>query len=544
MVCADVRLASMWGLAVASALLVSAVGEALGGDDRPSARVVWVYFADKGDMAPAVREAALAELGASYPARALERRRLRRSAPGLVDERDLPVPTAHIDAVSAMGVRIRVVSRWLNAVSVELDATADEQQQIALLRSLPRVVRIEPVGVRIRSTPAFRHDRASGADGHHGLATEQLDQIGIVPLHDMGFTGDGIIIGILDTGFKRTHLAFNHPANPLHVIAEYDFVDDDPTTSPQPGDHPDQHVHGTLILGALAAYLPGELVGAAPGASYILCKTEDITQEVPQEEDFYVAGLEFIEFHGGDIATSSLGYIDWYTQSQLNGATAVTTIAVNIATQNGVVCVTAAGNRGHDANPMTSNLIAPADAFDVITVGAVSSEGSTVGFSSDGPTADGRIKPELMARGARTWTVDAGDDAGFSNPSGTSMATPLIAGAAACLLSARPHWDIARLRGLMFNAASEQRQHGRPDPLFVRGYGIADAASSLADDCYADCDGSSGRGVLDIFDFLCFGNAFESGSRFACDCDVVSGPAVCDVFDFLCFGNAFNAGCD
>ena len=540
MVLGGVRFAVVRGLAGAAVVLIAS--EAHAGRDEPPAMVVWVYFADKGLATPAARETALLELQASYPARALERRRQRRTAPGLVDARDLPVAPAHIEAVTSTNARIRVVSRWLNAVSVELAGRATDEQ-LASLCSLPCVAAVEPVGVRVRPHTSMGDGAFGIADGFHGLAAEQLNQIGLVPLHDMGLDGQGVIIGVLDTGFKRTHVAFHHPTRPLHVIAEYDFVDDDPITSPQPGDDANQHVHGTLILGALAAYQPGQLVGAAPGASYILCKTEDITREVPQEEDFYVAGLEFIEFHGGDIATSSLGYINWYTQPQLNGATAVTTIAVNVATENGVVCCTAAGNRGHDANPATSNLIAPADAFDVITVGAVSNEGSTVGFSSDGPTADGRIKPELMARGARTWTIDAADDEGFSNPSGTSMATPLIAGAAACLLHARPHWDIARLRGLMFTSASEQRHHGRPDPLFIRGYGIADAASTLAEDCYADCDGSTGRGVLDIFDFLCFGNAFQAGSRFACDCDVASGPGVCDIFDFLCFGNAFSVGC-
>jgi subtilisin family serine protease len=223
----------------------------------------------------------------------------------------------------------------------------------------------------------------------------------------------------------------------------------------------------------MGAYLPGSMVGAAYDAEFILCKTEDVPTETPIEEDYYVAGLEFIEARGADVATSSLGYIDWYTQADLNGNTAVTTVAVNVATANGVVCCTAAGNAGHDANPTTSTLGAPADAHNVLTCGAVDINGAIVGFSSSGPTADGRLKPEILACGLNTVSVNSTNVTGLNGLSGTSLSTPLVAAAAACILQARPDYDVREIREALFATASRSDSAGlHPDPLFVEGHGI------------------------------------------------------------------------
>jgi serine protease AprX len=490
---------------------------------------VWIMFSDKG-LAPAEIPAALEAVRAGYDPRAIDRR-LRRGSGPLFDERDLPVSPDYARAVADLGAAIRIESRWLNAVSAAV--TADEARAIA---ALPFVREVRPVNRGV--LPDVELGPGAGeVDGPHGFAEAQLEQINLLPLHAAGFEGDGIIIGVLDTGFRVTHEAFNG-ARTLTVLDQWDFVGDDPIVDTEPGDPSGVHVHGTLILGTLAAYAPGDYIGTATQASYILCRTEDIADEYQQEEDFYVAGLEFIEARGGDVVTSSLGYIDWYTQADLDGRTAVTTIGVNIATGKGVICCTAAGNSGHDTDPTTSHLIAPADAFDVFTVGAVSSESSIVGFSSDGPTADGRIKPEVLARGSRTWTVEPSSTSGYDTASGTSLSTPLVAGAMACLAQARPEASIAELRDAVFATASVQVATGSHDPLFVEGYGIIDAAASLDQfgGCYADCDASGG---LDFFDFLCFQNQFTAGDPQA-DCDA-SGSL--DFFDFLCFQDAFAAGC-
>jgi len=443
-----------------------------------NADAVWVYFADKGYATESAQQAAIAQLADTYDQRAIERRLNRRTLPGLFDFDDLPVSPRYINSIKENGVSVRTTSRWLNAISIEANP-----EQIEQISSLPFVKDIDPVrhGRRV-NTPVDQigDDLFDPTDDDwYGYAKEQTQQLNLIKLHNEGFNGSGVVIGILDTGFKRTHNAFNNAEHPLEVIAEWDFINNDGNTGPEGGDPEDQYVHGTLILGTLGSYEPNELVGAAYGASYILCKTEDISNEYPAEEDYYVAGLEYIESLGGDVATSSLGYIDWYTQNDLDGETAVTTIAVNAATANGVFCCTAAGNEGNDGNPNSSHLIAPADAFQVLTCGSVNAYGEVSGFSSDGPTADGRVKPEVLARGEETRTVWPWDNYNYAEASGTSLSTPLIAGVTACLVGAEPRWTVDEMRSYLFDTASYYRDHGEPDPLYVQGYGIVDAYAAL-----------------------------------------------------------------
>ncbi len=442
--------------------------------------VEWVFFTDKGIGSPAELEAALARVAATADPHTIARRRARRTLPGLFDENDVPVVASYIDAVKATGAHVRVTSKWVNAVSVE--ATAE---QLAAIKQLPFVKGTQPVARSRRSEPLpeFSPVESAGGDenpaGFYGRSEEQLTQINLIQLHEAGYTGQGIRIGILDTGFLRTHDAFNDPNHPLQVIAEYDFVNDDPNTAPEGNDDPGQHTHGTIILGTLGAYLPNEYVGAAYDASFILCKTEDITSETPVEEDYYVAGLEFIEANGGDMATASLIYIDWYNQSDLDGQTAVCTIGVNNATANGVHCCNAAGNSGHDQDPNTSHLGAPADAFQVITCGAVEPTGEIAGFSSDGPTADGRNKPEVLARGTQVLSVSPNNDTRYSESAGTSLSTPQVAGVVACLTSARPNWTVDQLREALFASGDYFVANGTFDPMFVQGFGVINAYNAL-----------------------------------------------------------------
>jgi len=436
---------------------------------------LWVFLTDKGYPDAASESAAVAALGAGFPARARARRTLRRTLPGLVDARDLPVATRYVEQIAALGVPIHVTSRWLNAVSVTADAG-----QRARIEALPCVKSTRWVAHSVR--PSLEAAPAGGAapadDGFYGFGQTQIELIDLQALHALGYTGAGVVIGVLDTGFATTHAAFHQPGHELPVVAAYDFVNGDANVGIEPGDDPDQHFHGTFILGEMAAYMPGSLVGAAYDAAYILCKTEDTTQEVPSEEDLYVAGLEFIELNGGDVATSSLGYIDWYDQSDLDGQTAVTTQAVNIATDNGLICCTAAGNKGHDLDPATSHLMAPGDAFQVLTCGAVEPTQEYASFTSDGPTADGRVKPEVMTMGKQVFSVWPYDDVQFAEAAGTSSATPLLAGTVACLVGAHPEWGVPTVRDRLKKSGSYVGEP-LPDPAFVYGWGIIDAYKAL-----------------------------------------------------------------
>jgi hypothetical protein len=444
----------------------------------------WVFFTDKGLTTPEARRAALERARHGLHPRALARRRARRSVPGgEVDLHDVPVHSPYVQSVLATGCSFSIESSWLNAVSVH-----GTMEQFRTIARLPFVDRIEPVrrGVVLGGHPDG-HEPGANVTGRpssmaplslldYGLTRGQLEQMNLIPLHDLGFTGVGIVIGVLDTGFHLGHEAFNQPGHEIDVLLEYDFINDDGFTGIEPGDPSAQHNHGTMVLGTIASYLPGVLIGGAFDASFILCKTEDTTDEYQQEEDFYVAGLQFIEANGADMATSSLGYDDWYSQSQLDGLTAVTTIAVNAATSNGLICITAAGNNGNDTDPTISHLMAPGDAFEVITCGGVHPTGEIVDFSSDGPTADGRVKPELLARGREVYTICAHEDTNCTTDTGgTSVATSLMASMVACVIQVQPSWTPATMRTRLFETASDFLAHGTFDSLYVRGYGVPDA---------------------------------------------------------------------
>ncbi len=537
---------------------------------------LWVWFTDKGFAGAEAEERAVVALHASANPRQAARRQLRRTDAGLFDARDLPVCAAYLDAVAATGARMRVSSRWLNAASFE--ATPE---QAAAIGGLPFVTRIEPVRGGRRDGLIEPEDEMvvvrppviDGEDGSlrgpppiEGLAAPQQAQSGITSLHQMGFTGAGVIIGVLDTGFRRTHAVFNFPGHVLNVIAEHDFVFGDGQTANEAGDDPAQHNHGTYILSQLGAYNPGVFCGGAYDASFVLAKTEDVRSETPIEEDYFVAGLEFVEMHGADLMTASLGYIDWYTQADLNGATAVTTIAVNVATANGLICLTAAGNEGNNPSTTSSHLIAPADSLLGITVGAVDASGATAGFSSDGPTADGRVKPEVMARGVEVVSCRAGNNTDYTLVSGTSLSTPIMASAVACLVQAHPAWTVAQMRSYLFWAGDYFIANGTHDPQFIRGYGVVNAAAGLPDcnhngirdsidiaagaadcngngvpdecegPCRADFDGVDCVGVPDIFAFLSAWFAQDQLADF-------NGDQAINVPDIFAFLSAWFAGC-
>jgi hypothetical protein len=527
-------------------------------DETSGPIAAWVFFADKRIHTRAGCEGAIERVASSYNARAIKRRTLRRSAPGLFDERDIPVADAYVDAVGQTRARLRVRSRWLNAVSVS--ATREQLERIA---HLPFVKSVEPVR-QVRTERIGRPAMTSGGNGPvggvgsiYGRSEGQLSLINLIALHEVGYTGAGVVIGVLDTGFRTTHDAFNHRNRPLQIVAEWDFVDNDPETANEPGDSSDQHDHGTYILGALAAYLPGELVGAAYDASYILCKVEEAPSEYNGEEDFFVAGLEFIEANGGDVATSSVVIYVGYTQDDLDGLTSVMTTGVNVATANGLHVCQGAGNEGHDADPVTSHLVPPADAFDAITVGAVAPDGDIASFSSDGPTADGRVKPEVLAQGESVWTVSPGSDTAYEAVGGTSLATPQAAGVVACLVQAHPDWTVEQIRTVLFENAGYYVAHDTYDQNYVRGYGLIDAFGSFSQDCNGNgvpdaddlaqgtSDDCNENDLPDECDLDCNDNELvdvcEIWGNLTPDCDENLVPDECDPdFD----GDGANDGCD
>ncbi|MCE9554351.1 MAG: S8 family serine peptidase [Planctomycetes bacterium] len=434
----------------------------------------WVFFRDKAIQNDAEYQQGIAAVRAGYSPAAIERREMRGSTAEVFGYSDLPVANTYLTSVQQSGASINYASSWLNAVSIKTDAS-----QLAAIAALPFVDHVQPVarfGIPSITNAAPATAAPSAGQTFYGNAEAQSAQIGIQAVHNLGITGAGVTIGVLDTGFIRNHEAFNQPGHVLQVAGEYDFINNDGNTADGVPSG-SQINHGTYILGVMGAYKPNTLVGAAYGSSFLLAKTEVVPTETQIEETYWVAGLQWLEANGADVVTSSLGYIDWYTQTQLNGHIAVTSVAAHTATLAGLPIVNAAGNQGHDGNPTTSSLIAPADAELVITVGAVNSAGVLAGFSSSGPTADGRLKPEVLAQGVGTATVSPGSISGYTNVDGTSLSTPLVASTIALMLDANPNLTVPQIRQILFSTASRANN---PDTAFyLEGYGIINAYQAV-----------------------------------------------------------------
>ncbi len=429
---------------------------------------VWVFLTDKSteNAQASAATMSLAELGLTD--RAIERRHKRGQKPG-VSQLDLPVAADYSARLAGTGARIVQTSKWLNAISL-----VTTREQLAQIAALPFVSRIQPVlGFKrpeLVETPA--EVMATPADLNYGLSFDQLNQINAVNAHRLGYNGAGVIVTMLDTGYNLTHESFAAILSEGRLLAQHDFIFNDGNVQNEANDVSGQHDHGTATWSTLGGYADGKLIGPAYKAHFILAKTEDLPNETPVEEDYWIAAIEWAEGLGTDVANSSLSYLDWYTYAQMDGDTAPITRAADIAAGLGVVICVSLGNSGGD--PTHPFLGAPADADSILTVGAVDATGARASFNSDGVTADGRLKPEVMARGVSTRCARARSAIGYYNLSGTSLSSPLVAGCAAQLLQAHPDWTMMQIREALMMTAS---QATHPDTLL--GWGIIDVVAAI-----------------------------------------------------------------
>ncbi len=435
---------------------------------------VWVFFRDKGlegrELALAL-EAAEADL---TPRAARRRAKVIPVGEPLVDEADLAVHPDYLKRTAATGAQRRQTSRWLNAASFWVTrAQADRLSRLDCVARMDlvapsrRAAIPDPVGVLVPVDPRVPGNKSPAAVGalDYGGNLGAMDQANVPPLHEAGLSGRGVLVGMLDTGFRTAHEAL---AN-IPVLATWDFVNNDPDVGQEPSDTPGSRNHGTMTLSTLAAHMPGALVAPAFGVSVLLGKTEDISQEVPLEEDHWVAGLEWMEAFGADLVSSSLSYYEWYEFPDMDGNTAVTSIAAGLAVERGLVVVNSAGN-SRSINGMVG---APADGFGVLTVGAVDSDGLVTYFSSPGPTFDGRTKPDVAALGIANTVADPNDDANYLSASGTSFSCPLTAGVVALMLERVPQLTPGQVAEALQQTAS---QSSAPDN--DMGWGIIDARAA------------------------------------------------------------------
>ena len=451
--------------------------------------IYWVQFTDKNDSPYSIDNPE-----AYLSARALQRRANLGIA---IDEYDIPVNPQYLQAVADCGVQLLNPSKWLNGVSVyTTDASTIDAVNalpfVSAVRSCPNNPKAQEMKERWLADEMKPVASSRATYGYYGGAEDQVKQIKANVLHELGYDGTGMVIAILDGGFIgfEGHSCFDNMREEGRFLGTRDFVFGSTSVY-------SQSTHGTSCLSTMAAYDPNNMVGTAPKASYYLIHTEDGVTENIIEEYNWVSGAEYADSLGVDLCTTSLGYNgfdmdEWYHSfDHFDGHTAPMTIGAEIAASRGIICLNAAGNNGSG----TCTLGIPGDAEHILTIGAVNNMGTRASFSSVGPTYDGRIKPDVMAMGEGTYVASAFPDWGnYYNGNGTSFATPVLAGAVACLRQARPYTSVQVFCDAI-RACSDRTSN--PDNDY--GYGVPDLSLALEMLSVEEPMGNTPAHVISVF---------------------------------------------
>ncbi|GAB2501155.1 S8 family serine peptidase [Algoriphagus taiwanensis] len=410
----------------------------------------------------------------------------RRQREGIsADSLDLPVAKKYEEEVANKASYLLYSSKWLNASVVIADET-----QVKSINELPFVEKVELVARGFTPPPSGRLKNYLRVTASSSVNCEvpklnariteveqnqsyqfQNEVIGIDVMHEEGFTGKGITIAVFDAGFPGVNQAngFQGLIANGQIVGQKDFIR--PWNPSVFTDHP----HGTNVLSLIGANEPGVLVSGAYESEFVLVITEEVATEYRIEEINWVRGAEYADSLGVDIISSSVGYWDFddpsmnYTLADLDGKTATITKGASIAADRGILVVNSVGNYGSRG---TSSLVAPADADGILAIGSVNSNLSVSGFSSRGPTGDGRLKPDLVAYGESPILLRANGTSGAA--SGTSFSAPQVTALAAGLWQARPEWKkdelIQRLLESASNFETPDNNLGYGIPSFYQAY--------------------------------------------------------------------------
>ena len=390
-------------------------------------------------------------------------RRLKQNLP--IDSTDLPVCRKYVDEIRRQGVKIVVTGKWENFVTVSCNDSA----LVERIAALPFVRETEKVWIAPGGDGPFM---ATGRDSlinrpsvHpdsiYGLAVDQIRLSNGDKLHEEGFKGQGMTIAVIDAGF---HNADKITAmQNIRILGTKDFV------NPQ-SDIFAESSHGMAVLSCIAMNRPGVMTGTAPEASFWLLRSEDEYSEHLVEQDYWAAAVEYADSVGVDVVSSSLGYFSFdvealnYHQDQLDGRTSLISRAAKMASSKGILLFSSAGNEGGGS---WGKITFPADAPDILTVGAITDRKKKSNFSSVGFTADYRVKPDVVALGTGCCVIDPTGNIRYAN--GTSFATPILAGLGVCLWQAFPSLTNKDIISLLQRFGSKFEQ---PDAEL--GYGIPD----------------------------------------------------------------------
>ncbi len=404
--------------------------------------------------------------------RSIDRRR-KQNIPVL--ERDLPVNPTYIQQVRQAGARVLYPTRWLNGIIIEADQpTLDRVNRLGFVKNNTTMrLTLRPdipdgfVAELGKEENNSLHLLSARVEENYGNSLRQSQMIGVDAMHQDGFRGEGIVIAVIDDGFQAVNT--NPVFRQTNILGTYNFVKN--TTDV----YNVNVTHGARVLSALAAYQDGGLIGTAHKASYYLFVTEIDDRENKVEEALWLVAAERADSLGVDIISTSLGYTTFddmtlnYTPNNLDGKTALVSQAAAIAVRTGMIVVKSAGNNGLRTWQKVSF---PGDVDSVLTVGAVDANGTYFSQSGRGRTADGRIKPDVVAMGVNT--VVALPNGNISTSSGTSFAAPLVAGLAAGLWQANPSFtnmqivNMIRRSGNRFTNPSDSVGYGIPNYVRAR----------------------------------------------------------------------------
>ncbi|MGE0569189.1 MAG: S8 family serine peptidase, partial [Bacteroidia bacterium] len=386
----------------------------------------WVKFADKTGTPYSISTPT-----AYLSAKAIQRR----SNQGIsIDQTDLPCTPAYLSQLNSItDVKVMHASKWLNSALVVItnNNAAAITTATNAINSQSFVVSISPTnkfkistGKLNESNENMFQEKSNANPTYYGGGFWQARQLNADCIHGHGYRGQNMVISVMDAGFKNVNTlpAFDSLRTRNGILGTYDFVTGGTSVYEDDG-------HGTSVLSCIAAVVPGVLVGTAPMADFWLLRTEDVASETPSEEYNWIRAAEFADSAGTDIITTSLGYTTMdnsafsHTQTALNGKTYHMSIAATMASRKGIFVLNSAGNDG--GNPWQF-IGVPADADSICTVGAIDSLGNVTGFSSKGPTADGRFNPDLVSRGGNAYVANSVGS--YSPGNGTSFSCPVMAG--------------------------------------------------------------------------------------------------------------------
>ncbi len=397
-------------------------------------------------------------------AKALERRKRQNIEP---DSTDLPINPEYIKEIASAGVDVVSMSKWNNTVLVRCHKP-DLIKKVAALDCVEGINKVwtSPDSI-VQSRKRFQYHTEFNrwdtiSQNNYGVTIEQVEMLGGTSLHEHGFTGKGMTIAILDGGFMNVDVIPWFKT--IMIEGTADFV------VPKSESVYKEMEHGTKVLSVLGVKIHNRFVGTAPDASYWLIRCEDGETESMAEEDYWAAAAEFADSVGVDIINSSLGFHAFddhatdYVYKQLDGKTSLISRTASMLADKGIVLVNSAGNDGMSA---WKKINVPADADNIITVGAVTPNGQNAAFSSIGPTADGRIKPDVMALGSPTAVITGRGT--IIKDVGTSFSTPVVTGLVACLWQAFRAKTAKEIIEMVINSSNNIQN---PDNIY--GYGIPD----------------------------------------------------------------------